>query len=56
VRLVVVHDGIQQAIFQRPAVFSFIDEHGQVIVLAVLGPLEGYHLRACRGHSLDLFH
>ena len=38
-RLIVVHDGIQQVIFERAPIFSLIDEHRQVVILAVIGPL-----------------
>jgi hypothetical protein len=43
--LIVVHDGIQQAIFQCPAIFPVFDEHREVIVLPVIGPLQWHYLR-----------
>jgi hypothetical protein len=55
VHLLVVDDGIQQAIFQHPPSFLFIDEHGQVVVLSVEAPLQGHYLSSWWAHLLDVF-
>jgi len=52
---VIVHDGIDGAILQRPSMRSLINGFGQMIILALVSPHEGYRLCSRRLQSLDRF-
>jgi hypothetical protein len=52
VLFIIVDDSIEQSIFERSAILSLIDEHGKVIVFAVIGPVQCDHLGPWWGEIL----
>jgi hypothetical protein len=42
---VIIHDGIQQLIFQRASIFLLPNEHREVVILAVESPVQRNDLR-----------